>query len=169
VTVVGDDAQAIYSFRAAAVENILGFADRYKPKADMVVLAQNYRSTQQILDAANALMADGARQHRKTLLGTRQSTQKPLYVSMDDAQARPSTSRQDFADARNRRIAQAPRHPVPQLAPQRCARSRTHQAQHSLREIRRTEVPRGGARQGHDVGAALGRQSAQFGGRDSAC
>jgi DNA helicase II / ATP-dependent DNA helicase PcrA len=85
VTVVGDDAQAIYSFRAAAVENILGFADRYKPKADMVVLAQNYRSTQQILDCANALMADGARQHRKTLLGLRQSTQKPFYVAMDDA------------------------------------------------------------------------------------
>jgi len=39
------------------------------------------------LDTANALMADGARQHRKTLLGTRQSTQKTLYVSMDDAQA----------------------------------------------------------------------------------
>jgi DNA helicase-2/ATP-dependent DNA helicase PcrA len=87
VTVVGDDAQAIYSFRAAAVENILGFADRYSPKADMVVLSQNYRSTQLILDAANALMADGARQHRKTLLGTRQSTMKPFYVAMDDAQA----------------------------------------------------------------------------------
>src|SRR5271168_1069158 len=41
VTVVGDDAQAIYSFRAAAVENILGFPDRYKPKAEIVVLAQN--------------------------------------------------------------------------------------------------------------------------------
>src|SRR5580692_10917591 len=87
VTVVGDDAQAIYSFRAAAVENILGFADRYKPKADMVVLAQNYRSAQPVLDTANALMSDGARQHRKTLLGLRQSTQKPFYVSMDDAQA----------------------------------------------------------------------------------
>jgi len=87
VTVVGDDAQAIYSFRAAAVENILGFADRYKPKADVVVLAQNYRSTQPILDSANALMSEGARQHRKTLLGTRQSQQKPLYVALDDAQA----------------------------------------------------------------------------------
>src|ERR1700727_2722625 len=85
VTVVGDDAQAIYSFRAAAVENILGFADLFKPKADMLVLAQNYRSTQQILDSSNALMSDGARQHRKTLLGTRQSTQKTLYVAMDDA------------------------------------------------------------------------------------
>jgi DNA helicase-2/ATP-dependent DNA helicase PcrA len=87
VTVVGDDAQAIYSFRAAAVENILGFADRYKPKAEMVVLAQNYRSTQQVLDSANALMSDGVRQHRKTLLGTRQSSQKPFYVALDDAQA----------------------------------------------------------------------------------
>ena len=87
VTVVGDDAQAIYSFRAAAVENILGFADRYKPKADMVVLAQNYRSAQPVLDTANALMSDGPRQHRKTLLGTRQSGQKPYYVALDDAQA----------------------------------------------------------------------------------
>ncbi|GAC1495902.1 MAG: ATP-dependent helicase [Steroidobacteraceae bacterium] len=87
VTVVGDDAQAIYSFRAAAVENILGFADRYKPKAEIVVLAQNYRSTQQVLDCANALMADGVRQHRKTLLATRQSVQKPCYVALEDAQA----------------------------------------------------------------------------------
>ncbi|HEX3913907.1 MAG TPA: ATP-dependent helicase [Steroidobacteraceae bacterium] len=87
ITVVGDDAQAIYSFRAAAVENILGFADRYKPKAEIVVLSQNYRSTQQVLDTANALMADGARQHRKTLLGLRQSSQKPVYVALDDVQA----------------------------------------------------------------------------------
>src|SRR6202162_4343598 len=85
VTVVGDDAQAIYSFRAAAVENILGFTERYTPKADMVVLSQNYRSSQQILDCANALMSDGSRQHRKTLMGMRQSTQKPVYLPVDDA------------------------------------------------------------------------------------
>jgi DNA helicase-2/ATP-dependent DNA helicase PcrA len=87
VTVVGDDAQAIYSFRAAAVENILGFPERYSPKADMVVLAQNYRSTQPILDCANALMADGLRQHRKTLMSARQAAQKPRYVCLDDAAA----------------------------------------------------------------------------------
>src|ERR1700690_1133081 len=87
VTVVGDDAQAIYSFRAAAVENILGFAERFKPKAEMIVLSQNYRSTQQILAPAGALVAAGPRQHRKTLLGTRQSAQKPFYVAMDDALA----------------------------------------------------------------------------------
>ena len=87
VTVGGDDAQAIYSFRAAAVENILGFADRYQPRAEIVVLGQNYRSTQQILDCANALMAEGVRSHRKTLLGTRQSSQKPWYVTVEDATA----------------------------------------------------------------------------------
>jgi DNA helicase II / ATP-dependent DNA helicase PcrA len=87
ITVVGDDAQAIYSFRAAAVENILGFADRYKPKAEYVVLSQNYRSTQPILDTSNALMSDGARQHRKTLMGMRQGNVRPNYVALDDAQA----------------------------------------------------------------------------------
>jgi DNA helicase-2/ATP-dependent DNA helicase PcrA len=84
VTVVGDDAQAIYSFRAAAVDNILGFADRFKPKAEVVVLAQNYRSTQPILDCANALMSEGSRQHRKTLIGNRPTSSRPQYVSVDD-------------------------------------------------------------------------------------
>jgi len=51
-----------------------------------VVLAQNYRSTQQILDAANCADGGGRRQHRKTLLCTRQSTRKPFYVALEDAQ-----------------------------------------------------------------------------------
>src|SRR6266850_927654 len=87
VTVVGDDAQAIYSFRAAAVENILGFAEKFTPKADTVTLAQNYRSIQPILDSANALIAEGARQHRKTLFSQRASSQKPYYVTVDDLHA----------------------------------------------------------------------------------
>ncbi len=85
VTVVGDDAQAIYSFRAAAVDNILGFADRFTPKAEIIVLSQNYRSTQQVLNTANALMAEGSRQHRKSLMSTRQSSTKPQYVNLEDA------------------------------------------------------------------------------------
>jgi DNA helicase-2/ATP-dependent DNA helicase PcrA len=87
VTVAGDDAQAIYSLRAGSERNILGFASRYTPKAETVILAQNYRSTQQILDCANALVSDGPRQYRKTLLGMRQSNQRPLYVTMDDEAA----------------------------------------------------------------------------------
>jgi DNA helicase-2/ATP-dependent DNA helicase PcrA len=54
VTVVGDDAQAIYSFRAATVKNILGFPSQYDPAARVIKLEQNYRSTDQILKACNA-------------------------------------------------------------------------------------------------------------------
>jgi DNA helicase-2/ATP-dependent DNA helicase PcrA len=84
VTVVGDDAQAIYSFRAAAVENILGFPDRFTPKAEIVTLAQNFRSTQGVLDAANALMAEAPRQFRKHLLSLRGKGARPRAVTVDD-------------------------------------------------------------------------------------
>ncbi|HEY3809132.1 MAG TPA: ATP-dependent helicase [Steroidobacteraceae bacterium] len=84
VTVVGDDAQSIYSFRAAAVENILNFPQRFTPRAEIVTLAQNYRSTQALLDSSNALMAEAPRQHRKHLLSTRGSGGRALYVTLDD-------------------------------------------------------------------------------------
>ncbi|MGH8319923.1 MAG: ATP-dependent helicase [Steroidobacteraceae bacterium] len=87
LAVVGDDAQAIYSFRAAAVENILGFPDRFTPRAEVVTLAQNYRSTQRVLDVANAVMADAPRQHRKHLLATRGEGLRPRLVSVEDLQA----------------------------------------------------------------------------------
>jgi DNA helicase-2/ATP-dependent DNA helicase PcrA len=84
MTVVGDDAQSIYSFRAAAVDNILSFPDHYQPRAEVVTLAQNYRSTQGLLDASNALMAEAPRQYRKHLLSTRGTGGKPLYATVDD-------------------------------------------------------------------------------------
>ena len=84
VTVVGDDAQAIYSFRAASVENILEFPQRYTPAAEVVPLAQNYRSTQPVLDLANALMADAPRQHRKHLIAVRGGGALPRLVTVDD-------------------------------------------------------------------------------------
>jgi DNA helicase-2/ATP-dependent DNA helicase PcrA len=87
VTVVGDDAQAIYSFRGATIENILEFPERFSPPAHVVVLEENYRSTQPVLDAANALMADGARQFRKFLRSTRGGGVPPRYVTVQDDQA----------------------------------------------------------------------------------
>ncbi len=86
LTVVGDDAQAIYSFRAATVENILGFPAQYAPPAQVVTLEQNYRSTQGILDAANALIAGGERQYRKTLTARRGAgaRPRPRYVTLLD-------------------------------------------------------------------------------------
>jgi len=91
VTVVGDDAQAIYSFRAATVDNILGFPDQYRPDngrpASVITLEDNYRSTQAVLDAANALMAEGARQYRKVLRTTKGEGHPPHYVTVTDDQA----------------------------------------------------------------------------------
>ncbi len=87
VTVVGDDAQAIYSFRGATIENILEFPERFSPPARVVVLEENYRSTQPVLDAANAVIADGGRQYRKFLRSTRGGGPRPRYVTVQDDQA----------------------------------------------------------------------------------
>lgn len=64
VCVVGDDAQSIYSFRGAKIENILSFQRDY-PQAKIFKLEQNYRSTQTIVDAANSVIAHNNRQMRK--------------------------------------------------------------------------------------------------------
>ena len=64
VCVVGDDAQSIYSFRGAKIENILNFRRDY-PMAQIFKLEQNYRSTQTIVDAANSVIEHNARQMKK--------------------------------------------------------------------------------------------------------
>lgn len=87
VTVVGDDAQSIYSFRAAEVENILGFAEQYDPPARVVSLQQNYRSTQPVLDSANCLIAEGACQYEKNLVSQNKGGGKPAYVTVEDGDA----------------------------------------------------------------------------------
>lgn len=87
VCVVGDDAQAIYSFRAASVENILEFPLRFTPPAQVVKLEQNYRSVQPILDAANLLMQASERQYQKQLHSQKASQRKPQHVSVEDDQA----------------------------------------------------------------------------------
>src|SRR3954449_8040226 len=57
VTVVGDDAQSIYSFRAAEIRNILDFPGLFTPPAHVITLEKNYRSTQAILNASNAVIS----------------------------------------------------------------------------------------------------------------
>jgi len=84
ITVVGDDAQAIYSFRAASVGNILEFPQRCEPRATVIALEHNYRSGQPVLDAANALIAGASRQYRKTLVAARGAGARPRLVTVQD-------------------------------------------------------------------------------------
>jgi DNA helicase II / ATP-dependent DNA helicase PcrA len=82
--VVGDDAQAIYSFRAATVRNILEFPGQFQPRARVVTLEQNYRSTQPILDACNGVIGLAKRRFTKNLRSDRQSGPKPLLTTVPD-------------------------------------------------------------------------------------
>jgi DNA helicase II / ATP-dependent DNA helicase PcrA len=84
VTVVGDDAQAIYGFRAASVRNILDFPKCFEPPAAIATLEQNYRSTQPILAAANAVIGLAQERFSKNLFSERASRQKPVLVAVRD-------------------------------------------------------------------------------------
>ncbi|MBI4524354.1 MAG: ATP-dependent helicase [Deltaproteobacteria bacterium] len=105
LTVVGDDAQSIYSFRAATIENILSFPAQYVPPASVVTLEQNYRSTQGVLDAANALIAEGQRHYRKSLKATRGGGERPRYVTVADEQAQADYVVGRVLEARERGVA----------------------------------------------------------------
>ncbi len=82
LTVVGDDAQSIYSFRAATVRNILDFPAHFSPRADVVTLDQNYRSTQTILAAANAVIELAQERFTKNLWSERGSAERPRLVGV---------------------------------------------------------------------------------------
>src|SRR6266446_9142240 len=81
---VGDDAQAIYSFRAATVRNILDFPRQFSPAAETITLDRNYRSTQPILAAANGVIDLAAERFTKNLWTDRQSAARPQLVSVRD-------------------------------------------------------------------------------------
>jgi DNA helicase-2/ATP-dependent DNA helicase PcrA len=83
LTVVGDDAQAIYGFRAATVRNILEFPERF-PGATVVKLERNYRSTTPILDASNAVIALSPQRHEKTLWSERADGQPVVLQACSD-------------------------------------------------------------------------------------
>jgi len=84
LTVVGDDAQSIYSFRAATVRNILDFPDHFTPSAHIITLERNYRSVQPILTAANAVIDLAVERHKKNLRSERSSAERPQLISVRD-------------------------------------------------------------------------------------
>ncbi|MDY0340811.1 MAG: ATP-dependent helicase [Coriobacteriia bacterium] len=83
LTAVGDDAQAIYGFRAATVRNILDFPTRF-PDTTVLTLERNYRSTAPILDATNAIVAEASEGYDKALWTTRESGARPALVTCRD-------------------------------------------------------------------------------------
>jgi DNA helicase-2/ATP-dependent DNA helicase PcrA len=86
LVVVGDDDQSIYAWRGADVRNILDF-ERDHPGAEVVKLEQNYRSTQTILDAANAVIAKNWDRKQKRLFTEQQGGEPILYYTADDERA----------------------------------------------------------------------------------
>ncbi|MDO9510048.1 MAG: ATP-dependent helicase, partial [Candidatus Magasanikbacteria bacterium] len=85
ILVVGDDAQSIYSFRAANIENILNFEKEY-PEAKIFKLETNYRSTKEILDVANDLISYNRKQYKKELKTVKTDGEKPqLRPQMDQS------------------------------------------------------------------------------------
>ena len=168
VTVVGDDAQAIYAFRAATVRNILDFPRPFAPPATVVTLEQNYRSTQPILAAANAVIGQARERYRKELFSSR-----PLGAAAGVW----SLVRDDLAQAAATSPAGAgePRGGPARCAIRRCCSGpRSHSAALEL-ELARRNIPyvkyrrpallRGGARQGCAGRPALGREPARPGRR----
>jgi DNA helicase II / ATP-dependent DNA helicase PcrA len=84
LTVVGDDAQSIYSFRAATVRNILEFPEQFKLPAIVVTLERNYRSTEPILAASNAVIGLAAERFTKNLWSGRASSDLPKLVTVQE-------------------------------------------------------------------------------------
>jgi len=78
ITVVGDDAQSIYTFRGAVYENILRFP-QFHPNCGVVKLERNYRSNQSILDFINCIISNAQIGYKKNLYTNIQSSQKPIF------------------------------------------------------------------------------------------
>jgi len=83
LTAVGDDAQAIYGFRAATIRNILDFPTRFSDTT-VCTLEQNYRSTAPILDATNAIVAEASERYDKALWTAREGGARPALVTCRD-------------------------------------------------------------------------------------
>jgi DNA helicase-2/ATP-dependent DNA helicase PcrA len=103
LTVVGDDAQAIYGFRAATVRNILEFPERF-PGTTIVRLEQNYRATPSVLAAANAVIARSAQRHDKTLWSARDDGPQPVLRTCVDEDEQTDTVCREVLEARERGV-----------------------------------------------------------------
>jgi DNA helicase II / ATP-dependent DNA helicase PcrA len=105
LTVVGDDAQSIYAFRAAEVRNILDFPQQFSPPARVITLERNYRSTMPILAAANAVIGEARERFTKNLWTDRRSEARPALVTVADDAAQAEYVCSRVLDAREAGVA----------------------------------------------------------------
>ncbi|HEX6717099.1 MAG TPA: ATP-dependent helicase, partial [Pyrinomonadaceae bacterium] len=99
VAVVGDEFQSIYSFRGASHRNMLEFPKLF-PSAQIIKLEENFRSTQPILDVANAIIADVKESYKKRLYSQIEGGQPPVVVSARDENEQSQFVAQRIADLR---------------------------------------------------------------------
>lgn len=132
LTVVGDDAQSIYSFRSADVENILGFPQLFSPPATVVPLTRNYRSTQPILDLSNALLAEAQTGYKNRLYSDKGGQQKPWLVTVEDQDKQANYIVEKILEAREEGI---------QLKQQSVLFRSSHHASHLEVTLRRHNIP----------------------------
>lgn len=101
ICAVGDDDQSIYAFRGAVAANILGF-DKHFPGARVIALTRNYRSTNNILRAANAVIGNNTQRHAKTLWSENGDGAQLRYMLADDGDAEAHWVATDLLRIRNR-------------------------------------------------------------------
>ncbi|MBL8324108.1 MAG: ATP-dependent helicase [Rubrivivax sp.] len=106
LTLVGDDAQAIYGFRGAEVRHLLDFPGHFiEPAARVLPLEQNYRSSQPLLDASNAVIAGAARRFAKQLWSDRHAGPRPALRTVPDESEQASGVADAVLAARERGLA----------------------------------------------------------------
>ncbi len=104
IAAVGDDAQAIYGFRSGSARHMIEFADRFAG-ATVITLDRNYRSTPQILAAANAVMREAAEGFAKQLRATRPDGGRPLVAACVDELSQSSFVCENVLEQRERGVA----------------------------------------------------------------
>ena len=125
LTVVGDDAQSIYSFRAATVRNILDFPSQFNPPATIVTLDRNYRSTRPFLPLPMASSRLASERFTKNLWTERTSSTRPQLVSVRDEADQAHYIVERVLGAAVGTSPQATGGTVPHVTAQRPARGRT--------------------------------------------
>jgi DNA helicase-2/ATP-dependent DNA helicase PcrA len=132
VTVVGDDAQSIYAFRAADVDNILSFPEQFSPHAKVFPLSENFRSNQPILDLSNAILKESREGYKNFLHSSKQVPHKPRLVSVEDAETQSRYIVEQVLKAREEGI---------DLKRQAVLFRSGHHSDHLEVELRRHDIP----------------------------